>query len=439
MAYQEEINRIFHDWLSRWGFEGDTLIFLKTALLAGIMTAGVWIINKVAFFLINRVLTSLVKKTKTSYDDILIERNVTKYLGYILPALFIVACLPVVFSGWPVIISVLEKAVDIYLFLLVAMMIQAVLRATRDHLLKKEEFRSKPIGSVTQLINILSWTIVIITIVASILNSDIGKLFAALGAASAILLLIFKDSILGFVGSIQLSYNDMVRVGDWISMEKFGADGSVIEINLNTVKVRNWDLTITTIPTYALVSDSFKNWRGMQEGGGRRIKRAMLIRQNSIRFLDAETIERLKKIQLITDYLAQRQQNIDKHNEAAAADKSLIINGRNLTNIGVFRKYLEEYISQHPAINKELTFMTRQLAPTPDGIPLEIYAFSSDRRWVNYEHIMSDIFDHCLAAVRFFDLEIFESPSSSDLQRFLERLPLNPELARPAETPPPQH
>jgi miniconductance mechanosensitive channel len=224
--------------------------------------------------------------------------------------------------------------------------------------------------------------------------------------------LIFKDTILGFVASIQVSINDSVRIGDWITMDKYGADGDVIEINLATVQVQNFDMTITHIPTYALISDSFKNWRGMTSSGGRRIKRSILIKADSIHYLSDKRINELKKIQLITEYLNTRQDDISKFNRNNKIDKSLLINGRNMTNLGVFRKYLQTYIENHSGINKEMFIMVRQMAPTPQGLPLEIYAFSSDKRWQNYEYIMSDIFDHALAAVTYFDLEIYELNTS---------------------------
>ena len=259
---------------------------------------------------------------------------------------------------------------------------------------------------------IFAWATGILSILAIVTDTDIWKFLTGLGAVSAVLLLIFRDTILGFVASIQVSINDMVRIGDWITFEKYGADGDVIEINLATVKVQNFDKTITTIPTYALISDSFKNWRGMQSSGGRRIKRSVIIKQTSIKFLTTDSIESLKKIALITNYLEDRQAKIDASNEGAKVDKSIAINGRNMTNLGVFRKYIETYLESHSAINDEMIMMTRQLEPTTQGIPLEIYAFSSDKRWQNYEYIMADIFDHILAAVPYFDLEVFELPTA---------------------------
>lgn len=208
----------------------------------------------------------------------------------------------------------------------------------------------------------------------------------------------------------------MVRIGDWITMEKYGADGDVVEINLATVKVSNWDLTITTIPTYALISDSFRNWRGMQESGGRRIKRAFLIKIDSIKFLTDKDLKKFSKIQLLTDYIAHRQKDIDKYNKDHDYNKSNIVNGRNQTNLGLFRKYCDLYLGNHSVINKEMMIMTRHLEPTPKGIPLEIYTFSRDKRWENYEYIMADIFEHLIATIPYFDLEIFQEPSSKDMQ-----------------------
>ncbi len=259
---------------------------------------------------------------------------------------------------------------------------------------------------------IFAWLTGFILSFAIITNQSIWKFFTALGAASAIIILVFRDTILGFVASIQVSVNDMVRIGDWVTFEKFGADGDVTEISLATVKVQNFDKTITTIPTYALISDSFKNWRGMVNSKGRRIKRALNIKMNSIKHLSDEEINKLKSIQLIESYLSNRQEKIHQFNSEYNIDKNLLLNGRNLTNIGVFRKYAQAYIEVHPAINKEMMIMVRQLAPTTQGLPIEIYAFSADKEWKNYEYIIADIFDHLLASIKYFDLEVFELPTN---------------------------
>ena len=233
-----------------------------------------------------------------------------------------------------------------------------------------------------------------------------------MGALSAVILLIFKDTILGFVASIQLSTNDLIRIGDWISMEQYGADGDVIEINLNSVKIQNFDKTITTIPTYKLISDSFKNWRGMSESDGRRIKRSLLIKGSSIKFMNNNELKELKKIKLIQEFIKVREKEIDIYNSKLEIDKSVLVNGRNLTNLGLFRNYIEKYLDNAEFINNEMTVMCRQLSPTSQGIPLEIYAFSKNKEWKDYEHIMSDIFDHLLASLKTFQLELFELPSS---------------------------
>ena len=259
---------------------------------------------------------------------------------------------------------------------------------------------------------IFAWLAGVLFAIAYISGIEVKTFLTGLGAVSAVIILIFKDTIMGFVASIQVSINDMVRIGDWVTFEKFGADGDVIEINLATVKVQNFDMTITTIPTYALISDSFKNWRGMQKSGGRRIKRSIFVNMSSIKYLSDEHVEELKKIQLITEYLNTKQTELNSFNKDHNINKELLLNGRNLTNIGVFRKYIDTYINKHSAINKDMFIMTRHLQPTTQGLPIEIYAFSRDKRWENYEYIMADIFDHILAAVPYFDLEVFELPNS---------------------------
>jgi miniconductance mechanosensitive channel len=250
--------------------------------------------------------------------------------------------------------------------------------------------------------------------VSKIFDISTNAMLGTFGAVSAIIILIFRDTILGFVASVQVSLNDMVRIGDWITFDKFGADGDVIEINLATVKVRNFDNTTTTIPTYSLISDSFRNWRGMLDSKGRRIKRHILIKAQSIRFLKESELEELKRIQLIAKYIDTRQSEINKFNTSHDIDKSLLINGRNMTNFGLFRKYITQYLSQYPGLNKDMILLCRQLQPTPQGIPLEIYTFSNDKRFENYEYIMADIFDHIFASITYFDLEIYEMPSGKN-------------------------
>ncbi|GAL77735.1 small-conductance mechanosensitive channel [Algibacter lectus] len=314
-------------------------------------------------------------------------------------------------GDFPTFEDVFERGLEVFAIILILWIVRSSLNALKDYLKTLPRFKDKPIDSYIQVFMIFSWLGGIMSAIAILTGIEFIKFVTGLGAISAVIILVFKDTIMGFVASIQVSINDMVRIGDWITFEKYGADGDVIEINLATVKVQNFDKTITTIPTYALISDSFKNWRGMTNSEGRRIKRALYIKQTGVKYLTDADVEKLKGIHLITSYLEGRQADIKTYNNANNVDKNLLLNGRNLSNLGVFRKYIDTYLKQHSAVNKDMMIMARQLAPTTQGIPLEIYAFSSDKRWENYEYIMSDIFDHLIAALPYFDLEIFELPS----------------------------
>ncbi|MFD0763163.1 mechanosensitive ion channel family protein [Lutibacter aestuarii] len=382
----------------------------------------------VVTYIIDRILRRIIikafdvfsVKTKTTFDDFLVQSKFSRYFAHIIPLLLLKIIVPTVLQDFPFLLKTFHNIINIYGVILFVKIIRSFLRSTQRYLRTKERFKDKPLESYVQVVMIFLWGLAIFFIVYQLTGRDILS-FATLGAASAVILLIFKDTILGFVASIQVSVNDIVRIGDWITYEKFGADGTVTDINLATVRVQNWDNTFTTIPTYSLISDSFQNWRGMEESGGRRIKRAVLIKQNSIKFLTTEKIEEFKKIQLIKNYLDTKYQEITNYNEKKGIDKSVLINGRNLTNFGVFRKYVDAYLEQNSSVSKELFTMVRQLAPTPKGIPLEIYCFSSDKKWVNYEAVMSDIFDHVIAAVPYFDLEVFEEPTGKDFSLFAKK------------------
>jgi len=353
----------------------------------------------------------VAKKTKTKFDDLLITNKTTKYISYLIPLVFVYKSVPIILNDFVYWESIFGKLIGIYIVLLVLWIVRTIFNAFRDYLKQNPVYSDKPIDSYIQVIMIILWMIGITVMISELFEIKPNTLFTTVGAVSAIIILIFRDTILGFVASVQVSLNDMVRIGDWITFEKFGADGDVIEINLATVKVRNFDNTTTTIPTYSMISDSFRNWRGMLNSDGRRIKRHLLIKARSIKFLSDEEIENMKKIQLISPYIESRQAEIYKYNTNNNIDKSLPINGRNLTNFGLFRKYITQYLQNYPGLNKEMILLCRQLQPTAQGIPLEIYAFTKDKRFENYEYIMSDIFDHIFASVAFFDLEIFELPS----------------------------
>lgn len=392
-------------------------------LLNALCNTIVTVVLAYLFFKIGRgfaisIVNKLAAKTKTNFDNILIQNKTFINLFNLLIFYIASTLTGILYVDYPLVEMVASRATNVLTVVLAIWTIRSVLQSIKDYLKTLELFKDKPIESYIQVFLILLWIIGIILIFAILTGKPLLQFFIGLGTISAVLLLLFKDTILGFVASIQVSVNDMVRIGDWITMEKHGADGNVIEINLVSVKVRNFDNTITTIPTYYLISDSFKNWRGMSESDGRRIKRSVIIQASSIFFLTPKDVDKLKQIELINTYLCNKENEINTYNTSRAIDKSLLINGRNLTNFGVFRKYLDNYLTTHTAINQDMTLMIRQLEQTPQGIPLEVYCFSSDKVWQNYEYIMSDIFDHILASVSYFDLDVYQlqatKPTSSN-------------------------
>ncbi len=400
--------------LRKWGFEDTIATYLSLVINLALLCFLVYLIYIGFRLLLVTLMAIVAKRTKTKFDDLLVTNKTAKYIAYLIPLLFVYKSVPVILNNFVYWESIFGKMLEVYIVLWILWIIRTVFNALRDHLKQNPKFSDKPIDSYIQIIMIVLWVFGIIIIVSEIFDIDKKSLLAILGAISAVIILVFRDTILGFVASVQVSLNDMVRIGDWITFDKFGADGDVIEINLATVKVRNFDNTTTTIPTYSLISDSFRNWRGMLDSDGRRLKRHVLIKAKSIRFLNATELLKLKKIQLISSYIDTKQVEIEKHNQQFNIDKSLAINGRNLTNFGLFRKYITKYLEDYPGINKEMILLCRQLQPTPHGIPLEIYAFSKDKRFENYEYIMADVFDHIFASIVYFDLEIAEVNSIID-------------------------
>ncbi|WDF62054.1 mechanosensitive ion channel [Flavobacterium sp. KACC 22758] len=394
-----------------WGMNRNFASYISLVINIAIMLVLAYAIYYLAKFVLVTLTAVFAQRTKTKFDDYLIHNKTTKYTAYLIPFFFIYKAVPVILDKYEYWELLFGKIVGIYIVLISLWIIRTIFNALRDYLKQKPEYSDKPIDSFVQVIMIVLWIFGVAMIISTLFGIKKGELLTILGTLSAIIILIFRDTILGFVSSVQVAINDMVRIGDWITMDKFGADGDVIEINLTTVKVRNFDNTITTIPTYALSSDSFQNWRGMQKSDGRRIKRHVLIKSSSIRFLNNDDLNHMKGIQLVTSYIETRQAEIEKYNELRGIDKSLLLNGRNMTNLGMFRKYIMQYLLDHPGLNKNMHIMCRQLQSTAHGVPLEIYVFSSDKRWANYEYIMSDIFDHVMASVIYFDLEIFELPS----------------------------
>ncbi|CAC9976968.1 mechanosensitive ion channel family protein [Flavobacterium panici] len=407
----DKIFNFLYPLFRHWGMSRNFASYISLIFNIAIMVALAYAIYYVAKFVLVTLTAIFAQRTKTKFDDYLVHNKTTKYTAYLIPFFFIYKAVPIILDKYEYWESLFGKIVGIYIVLISLWIIRTIFNALRDYLKQKPEYSDKPIDSFIQVIMIVLWIFGVAMIISTLFGIKRGELLTILGTLSAIIILIFRDTILGFVSSVQVAINDMVRIGDWITMDKFGADGDVIEINLTTVKVRNFDNTITTIPTYALSSDSFQNWRGMQNSEGRRIKRHILIKSSSIRFLNNDDLNHMKGIQLITSYIETRQAEIEKYNAHRGIDKSLSLNGRNMTNLGLFRKYIMQYLLDHPGLNKNMHIMCRQLQSTAHGVPLEIYVFSSDKRWANYEYIMSDIFDHIMAAVIYFDLEIFELPS----------------------------
>ncbi|MFD2562214.1 mechanosensitive ion channel family protein [Aquimarina rubra] len=403
-----ELTRYFYKLLVTNGVSETIAEFLNVVIGIFVLLIVLYVLDR----LIKKVLLNLFKryasKSTNTFDDYLVKNKTFDYLSHILPLSISIWIIPKLFIAFPIAESYLEILFDILVIALTIWIVRSILRTFRDFLKSLESFKDKPIDSYVQVFVIFIWVIGFIFIFSSITGKSIWTFLTALGAMSAVILLIFKDTILGFVASIQVAVNDTVRIGDWITMDKYGADGDVIEINLSSVKVQNFDKTITTIPTYHLTSQSFRNWRGMMDSGGRRIKRAILIKASSIKFLSENDVDRLKKVELIEKYLDEAQQKVNSYNTEHKINKEVLMNGRNLSNMGVFRKYVESYLENHPYINNEMTIMSRQLAPTAEGTPLEIYAFSNDKVWKNYEKIVADIFDHLLSAIPYFDLEVFE-------------------------------
>jgi len=409
-----KITHLLFDILVSKGVDTTMATYINMFVLLIILLIIVFIIDFITRKILVAAFSRFAAKSKTSFDDILITNKTPRNIAHIIPFLLAFELTPIVFTDFRVFESIVHKGLQVFGVILTLWIARSLLNTLKDFFKTLPRLKDKPIDSYIQVFMIFAWFIGLLSVLAIVTDRSFIEFITTIGAASAIIILIFRDTILGFVASIQVSINDMVRIGDWITFEKYGADGDVVEINLSTVKVQNFDKTITTIPTYALISDSFKNWRGMTNSDGRRIKRALNIKLNSVKYLSKTDLEAYSKIEIISAYLENRSQKVDTYNSDNSIDKSLLINGRNLTNIGLFRKYAETYLQNHSAINKDMIIMARQLAPTSQGIPIEIYAFSTDKRWENYEYIMADIFDHLIAAVPYFELELFEFPNSGN-------------------------
>ncbi len=399
-----------YELLLEWGVSPSLASALDEVISVSLLFLIAYLANLFARLIVYRFVVHFVKFTSNKWDDVFIDHNVVKHLVKIIPGIILHMAAPIALrSGLAV--ELFQRGAQIFIVIALLQAISAAAKALTTIFSNSSEYANKPMKVVFQIVTVLAYFVGGIIILSIIINTSFTSLFAAMGASMAILMLIFKDSILGFVAGWQLSVNDMLRPGDWITVPKYGADGDVEEISLYSVKVRNFDKTITTIPPYSLVSESFQNWRGMQESEGRRVKRSVIIDMSTIKFCTPEMLARFKKISYLENYLESTSKEIEKYNKENNFDNSILVNGRRQTNIGVFRAYLNEYLLRHPQVNKNIVCMVRQLQPTEKGIPVELYFFISDKNWVNYENIQSDIFDHVLAIVNQFDLKIFQYPS----------------------------
>lgn len=414
----QTIQEWIYNLLVDWGLIKDTHSYLDNIVILLLIIAVTMGVDYTCRYIVLDMFKRLAKRTRNTWDDLIIERKIIHKMMHIIPAVLVYILLPFAFSSEenPKILLLLQRFCLIYIIGVSLRFINASLNIIHEIYNRKETFKNKPLKGFIQIIQVTVFFIGFIFIISVLINKSPVSLFAGLGASAAILILVFKDTILGFVAGIQLSANDMLRAGDWITMEKYGANGTVIEVTLNAVKVRNFDNTITTIPPYALVTDAFQNWRGMSESAGRRIKRAIHIDMNSVRFCTEEMLEKFRQIELLREYIETKEEELHRYNEAYRLDGSIRVNGRRQTNLGVFRAYLLRYLQSLPEVNKQLTYMVRHLQPTDTGIPIELYFFSSVKEWVPYENLQADVFDHILAVIPEFGLSVFQNVSGSDLR-----------------------
>jgi len=407
---------LLQNWLSGLGINDD-LLFYVTRGVAVLAVFGLSALtNFVAKHYIVATLTHVISRSKSDWDDAFVRQKTLNRLAHLAPALVIYLLTPIALEGFDWVIAFILGVLQVYMIIITVLVIDSLLNTVEDIYQNFRASKEIPIKGFIQALKIVLYFVAFIFVVAILLNQTPVYLLSGIGALAAVMMLVFRDSILGFVGGIQLAANKMVAVGDWIEMPKYGADGDVLEVALTTVKVQNWDKTITTIPTYALISESFKNWRGMSESGGRRIKRAINIDMGSIRFCDEEMLERYAKIQYISAYIEQKKHELEQFNQATNVDNASLANGRRMTNVGTFRAYAVAYLRHHPMINLDMTFLVRQLPPGEHGLPIEFYVFSKDKEWANYEAIQADIFDHFLAVVPEFDLRVYQNPTGADFR-----------------------
>ncbi len=405
----------FIELLSNYGVTSSAGYYLANIISIFIIASICYLAKVISNIIILKYLYYYIKNNNFKWDNIMLERKVFQRFLHIIPAIIIYIYAP----SFPKYQILIQDIVFVYVILIIVLVMDSVIEGLHDIYKTFKIAKNKSIKSFVQVIKLVIYIIGVIIIVANIMGESPLYILSGIGALAAVLMLVFRDSILGLVAGIQIVANDMVRIGDWIEMPKYEADGDVIEISLNTIKVKNFDNTITTIPSYALISDSFRNWRGMIDSGARRIKRSIYIDINSVQFCDQKMIDRFSKIHYLTEYIKNKTKDIETYNSQKRIDTSIVVNARKLTNIGTFRVYIQEYLKNHPKINKDMIVMVRQLPVTEHGLPLEIYAFSNDPIWTNYESIQADIFDHIISVATQFSLSLFQEPTGGDFKNLI--------------------
>lgn len=375
------------------------------------------IVNFITKRIVLNLVSKIVSKNNFKWDDIMLENKVFHRLSLLIPG-FVIYTFAIFYNDFQ---PIVQKVAVTYILIAITLVFKSLLNAVDIIYRQNPISNERPIKGLLQIIEIAIYIIIGIAVISNLINQNPIYMLSGIGAVTAVVTLIFKDLIIGFVSGIQLTWNDMLRIGDWVEMPKYGADGDVIDITLNTVKIQNWDKTISTIPTQAFVTDSFKNWRGMKDFGARRVKRSILIDMNTVKVCSDEMIERFKKIEFLSEYIEERAKEIENYNRENNINTELIINGRQLTNLGVFRVYLTNYLKNRINIRPGSTVMVRQLAPGENGIPVELYLFVADTIWANYEAIQADIFDHILAVVDVFELKIFQHPTGNDIKQLTHK------------------
>ncbi|HCP40275.1 MAG TPA: mechanosensitive ion channel protein MscS [Cryomorphaceae bacterium] len=411
-------------WASQWLANQNVDERYIEWIALGIDVVLLALISLLADFISRRVLVSIihaaVKHSEATWDDYFFEQKVFKGLAHLVPAAIVLNSLTYILSDVPRIIPYFERAVIVYILILVVTVINRTLRALENWLSYNKKYTNTPIRTISQMVRLLAFFGAAIALISILTGTSAGAILGAFAGTTAILILIFQDGIKGLLANFQIHMYDLVKVGDWITFSKYGVDGDVLSIDLTTVKVKNFDKTVSTVPATAFVQDSFVNWRGMSESGARRIKRNIHIDITSIRHLDERLMEELKEVDLIAFFMNERQGEIDKNNAQKKVQGTSLLNGRRQTNIGLYRKYIEFYLSNHSGINSDLTLMVRQLQPTTEGIPVEVYCFTATTEWAVFEGIMSDIFDHLYAATDHFDLALYQKPTGADVRAISE-------------------